>query len=46
MNNYLFGIDIGGTTVKCGLFGLGGSLVDKWEIMTETLESFNVSIII
>ena len=34
MNNHLFGIDIGGTTVKCGLFGLGGSLVDKWEIMT------------
>lgn len=32
---YLFGIDIGGTTVKCGLFTEGGKLTDKWEIPTD-----------
>lgn len=33
---YCFGIDIGGTTVKMGLFHLGGTLIDKWEIPTRT----------
>lgn len=32
---YLFGIDIGGTTVKCGLFTEDGKLTDKWEIPTD-----------
>lgn len=32
---YLFGIDIGGTTVKCGLFTEEGTLIDKWEIPTD-----------
>lgn len=32
---YLFGIDIGGTTVKCGLFTADGKLTDKWEIPTD-----------
>lgn len=32
--NYVFGIDIGGTTVKCGLFDTEGTLLDKWEIPT------------
>ena len=32
---YLFGIDIGGTTVKCGLFTEDGKLMDKWEIPTD-----------
>ena len=36
MKKYCFGIDIGGTTVKCGLFETAGSLVDKWEITTRT----------
>ena len=33
---YCFGIDVGGTTVKCGLFSTGGDLLDKWEIPTRT----------
>ena len=33
---YCFGADVGGTTVKLGLFTEGGELVDKWEIVTRT----------
>ncbi len=33
---YCFGVDIGGTTVKIGLFELEGKIVDKWEIKTRT----------
>ena len=33
-NNYCFGIDIGGTTVKCGLFFNDGTLIEKSEIPT------------
>ena len=36
MGSYCFGIDVGGTTVKCGLFQTDGTLVDKWEIPTRT----------
>ena len=36
MGSYCFGIDVGGTTVKCGLFQTYGTLVDKWEIPTRT----------
>lgn len=36
MANYCFGIDVGGTTVKCGFFTTEGVLVDKWEIKTRT----------
>ncbi len=36
---YLFGIDVGGTTVKCGLFTESGELVEKWEITTRTEEN-------
>lgn len=32
--NYVFGIDLGGTTVKLGLFTVEGQLLDKWEIPT------------
>ena len=35
MNKVLFGIDIGGTTVKCGLFTLNGELLEKSEIPTD-----------
>lgn len=35
-NKYCFGIDIGGTTVKIGLFQTDGTLLDKWEIVTRT----------
>lgn len=31
---YCFGVDIGGTTVKLGLFTISGELLDKWEIKT------------
>lgn len=33
---YCFGVDIGGTTVKIGLFQTDGTIVDKWEIKTNT----------
>ena len=36
MSKYCFGIDVGGTTIKCGLFEENGSLIDKWEIQTRT----------
>lgn len=34
MGKYAFGVDIGGTTVKIGLFDGQGSLLEKWEIPT------------
>ena len=34
MGTYCFGIDVGGTTVKCGLFRTDGTLVEKCEIPT------------
>ena len=34
MDKYCFGIDIGGTTIKCGLFTEQGECIDKWEIVT------------
>lgn len=33
---YVFGVDIGGTTVKIGLFDVEGNVLDKWEIPTRT----------
>ena len=36
MEKYVFGIDIGGTTVKCGLFTVKGELLEKWKITTRT----------
>ena len=33
---YCFGVDIGGTTVKIGLFGEDGTILDKWEIVSRT----------
>lgn len=35
MKKYVFGIDIGGTSVKVGLFNTYGDLVDKWEVKTD-----------
>ena len=32
--NYIYGVDVGGTTVKLGLFQEDGSLIEKWEIPT------------
>ncbi len=34
MSKYAFGVDIGGTTVKLGLFDENGCVLDKWEIPT------------
>ena len=34
MAEYGFGVDIGGTTVKMGLFSVDGTLLDNWEIPT------------
>ena len=34
MKKYAFGVDIGGTTVKIGLFETSGKLAQKWEIPT------------
>ena len=34
MKTYGFGVDIGGTTVKLGLFRTDGELLEKWEIPT------------
>lgn len=36
MGKYGFGVDIGGTTCKIGLFEMNGTLLDKWEIKTNT----------
>ena len=36
MSKYAFGVDVGGTTVKLGLFDGEGTLLDKWEIPTVT----------
>ena len=34
MAEFGFGVDLGGTTVKLGLFGVEGNILDKWEIPT------------
>lgn len=36
MAGYVFGVDVGGTTVKLGLFDIQGNVLDKWEIPTRT----------
>lgn len=36
MKPYAFGVDLGGTTVKLGLFETNGNLMEKWEIPTRT----------
>lgn len=30
MKKYAFGVDIGGTTIKIGLFETSGNLIEKW----------------
>lgn len=39
MAKICFGMDIGGTTVKLGVFSTDGELLDKWEITTRTEEN-------
>lgn len=36
MSKVLFGVDLGGTTVKMGLFDPEGTVLEKWEIVTRT----------
>ena len=36
MKEYAFGIDLGGTTAKIGLFKTTGELLEKWEVPTDT----------
>ena len=38
MKKYAFGVDIGGTTVKLGLFDKDGNVLEKWEILTRKEE--------
>lgn len=38
MTKYVYGIDIGGTTIKFGLFDTIGKLLKKWEIRTDSSE--------
>ena len=39
MASYAYGIDVGGTTVKCGLFQADGTYVESWEIPTRTVDN-------
>ena len=36
---FIFGVDLGGTTVKIGLFATGGEFITKWEIETDTFDA-------
>lgn len=36
MAQFCFGVDVGGTTIKMGLFDTVGNVLDKWEIVTRT----------
>lgn len=39
MEQVIFGIDIGGTSIKCGLFTTDGTLKEKWEIPTDRTDA-------
>lgn len=39
MKQYGFGVDIGGTTCKIGLFEMNGTLLESWEIPTDTTDN-------
>ncbi len=41
MNQYCFGVDLGGTTVKIGLFDPEGTVLEKWEIPTRKEDNGN-----
>lgn len=38
MGKYCFGVDVGGTTIKMGLFSSSGDLLENWEIPTDKSE--------
>ena len=39
MKKYVFGIDVGGTTIKCGLFSSKGEMLESWEIVTNKADN-------
>jgi len=39
MKKYVFGIDVGGTTIKCGLFSSKGEILESWEIVTNKADN-------
>ncbi|MDE5977186.1 MAG: ROK family glucokinase [Turicibacter sp.] len=39
MKKYVVGIDVGGTTIKCGLFSSKGEILDSWEITTNKADN-------
>lgn len=39
MNKIIFGIDVGGTTVKLGVFSENFELIEKWEIKTRLVDN-------
>lgn len=41
MSKYVFGVDVGGTTIKLGLFLENGELVEKFAIETNTADGSN-----
>lgn len=41
MDRYCFGVDVGGTSIKCGLFKPDGEIVEKWEIPTRIQDHGN-----
>ena len=42
---YYFGVDLGGTTTKMGLFQADGTLVEKWEIPTRRRQKIDVVLV-
>ncbi len=38
MGQFCFGVDVGGTSIKLGLFNNNGNIIDKWEIPTRTID--------
>ena len=42
MGQKCIGIDIGGTTVKLGIFTAEGELLKKWEVFTRTDDGGNI----
>ena len=41
MKKYVFGVDVGGTSVKLGLFDTDGMLLEKWQIPTRVCDDEN-----
>lgn len=39
MAKYIYGVDLGGTSVKMGIFDAQGEIIEKWEIPTRKEES-------